>query len=80
MTEPSEDAVAFDRFLTGSTPEVAEIARALRVAVLPDPHGRIEGTGKRARHLKVRTVAETVAPWLEAAVAAQLAVRREPAE
>lgn len=121
MTDPSEDAVAFDRFLAASTPEVAASARALRQAILdampaavewfdpgngllafgttrtmrglmfaivphkahvnlqfvdgvdlPNPDGRLEGTGKRARHIKVRTVADAGAPWLKAAVAAQL--------
>ena len=125
MTEPSEDAVGFDRFLEGSTAEVADIARALRVAVLaafpgavewfdpsdgvlgfgsrrtirdlclaiaphkahvnlqlvdgvdlPNEHGRIEGTGKRARHVKVRTIAEVAAPWVVDAIYAQLAHRQ----
>jgi hypothetical protein len=124
MTDRSEDAVAFDRFLAASTPEVAAIAGALRQAVteampdavewfdpgdgllafgatrtmrdllfaiiphkahvnlqlvdgidLPNPDGRIEGTGKRARHVKVRSVADIDTPWLRAAVAAQLAYR-----
>jgi hypothetical protein len=34
MIDPSGDAVAFDRFLAASTPEVATVARALRRAVL----------------------------------------------
>jgi hypothetical protein len=121
MTHPSDDAVAFDRFLAASAPEVAAIAGALRQAVLeampaavewfdpgngllafgatrtmrelmfaiiphkahvnlqlvdgvdlPNPHGRIEGTGRRARHVKVRSVADTDAPWLRMAIAAQL--------
>ena len=125
MSPASEDAVAFDKFLGASTPEVAEIARALRLALLdafpdavewfdpgngllafgttrtmrdllfaiiphkahvnlqlvdgvdlPNPDGRIEGTGKRARHVKVRSVADTEAAWLNAAIAAQLAIRQ----
>ena len=128
MTQPTDDAVAFDRFLAWSTPEIADIARALRLTVLeafpdaiewfdpgngllaignrrtmrdlrfaiiphkahvnlqlvdgvdlPNPDGRIEGTGKRARHVKVRSVADTRASWLTAAIAAQLAVRARPA-
>jgi hypothetical protein len=120
----SEDAAAFDSFLDGSAPVVADTARALRQVVLdafPDavetfdradgllaigtgrsmrdfsfaiiPHrahvnlqladgatlpnldGRIEGTGKRVRHVKVRSVGDARAPWIRAAVAAQLAVR-----
>jgi hypothetical protein len=124
LTEPSEDAVAFDRFLAGSPPEVAAIARGLRLAVLeafpeavewfdpgngllafgsrramrdlyfaiiphkahvnlqlvdgvdlPNPDARIEGTGKRARHVRVRSLVDITSPWLSAAVAAQVAVR-----
>jgi hypothetical protein len=44
-------------------------------ADLPDPDGRIEGTGKRVRHVKVRTVEDASAPWLRAVVAAQVAHR-----
>ena len=124
MTEPSEDAVAFDRLLGACSPEVAASARALRAAILvampdavewfdpgngllafgatrtmrdlmfavvphtahvnlqlvdgvdlPNPHGRIEGTGKRARHVKVRSIAEATAPWVTEAIAAQVAFR-----
>jgi Domain of unknown function (DU1801) len=124
MTDPSDDAVLFDRFLAASTPEVAAIARALRQAVLdamptavewfdpgngllafgtsrtmrglmfavvphkahvnlqfvdgvdlPNPDGRLEGTGKRARHIKVHTVADAGASWLRAAIAAQIDYR-----
>jgi hypothetical protein len=42
---------------------------------LPNPYGRIEGTGKRARHVKVRSEAETGEPWLTEAIAAQVAFR-----
>jgi hypothetical protein len=124
VTEPTEDAVAFDRFLAASTPEVAAVARATRQAVLdalpgavewfdpgngllaigtarsmrdllfaiiphgahvnlqlfdgvdlPNPDGRIEGTGERARHVKLRTVDDAAAPWTQAAIAAQIAHR-----
>jgi hypothetical protein len=40
---------------------------------LPNPDGRIEGTGKRIRHIKVRSVDDARAPWLRAAIAAQVA-------
>jgi hypothetical protein len=43
---------------------------------LPNPDGRIEGTGKRVRHVKARSVEDARAPWLRAAVAAQVAYRR----
>jgi hypothetical protein len=125
LTEPAEDAVAFDRFLQVSAPEVAQTARALRVTILdafpgaiewfdpgngllafgskrqmrdlllaiiphkahvnlqlvdgvdlPNPHGKVEGTGKRARHVKVRSVEEVSAPWVVDAIVAQIAHRQ----
>ncbi len=42
---------------------------------LPDPAGRIEGTGKRIRHVKVRSVDDASAPWLREVVASQVAYR-----
>lgn len=44
-------------------------------ADLPNPDGRIEGTGKRVRHVKARSVEDARAPWVRAAIAAQLAYR-----
>ena len=44
-------------------------------ATLPNLDGRIEGTGTRVRHVKVRSVEDARAPWVRAAIAAQLAVR-----
>jgi hypothetical protein len=44
-------------------------------ADLQNPDGRIEGTGKRVRHVKVRSVEDARAPWVRAAIAAQLAYR-----
>jgi len=44
-------------------------------ADLPNPDGRIEGTGKRVRHVKVRSVEDARAPWVRSAIAAQLAHR-----
>ena len=44
-------------------------------AVLPDPDGLIEGTGKRIRHVKVRSVDAASAPALVLIVRAQLAAR-----
>ena len=43
---------------------------------LPNPDGRIEGTGKRVRHLKIRSVEDARAPWVRATIAAQVAYRR----
>jgi hypothetical protein len=44
-------------------------------ADLPNPVGRIEGAGKRVRHVKARSVEDARAPWMRAAIAAQLAYR-----
>jgi hypothetical protein len=44
-------------------------------ADLPNPDGRIEGTGKRVRHVKVRSVEDARAPWVRAAIADQLGYR-----
>ncbi len=41
---------------------------------LPNPDGLIEGTGKRVRHVKVRSVEAARSPALRAAVDAQIAV------
>jgi hypothetical protein len=40
---------------------------------LPNPHGVIEGTGKRIRHVKVRSVEAASSPALRAAIDAQIA-------
>jgi hypothetical protein len=42
---------------------------------LPNHDGRIEGTGKRIRHVKVRSVEDAGAPWLRTVIAAQVAHR-----
>jgi hypothetical protein len=42
---------------------------------LPNPHGRIEGTGKRIRHIKVRSVDDASSVQVLAAIRAQLAAR-----
>ena len=44
-------------------------------ATLPNPDGRIEGTGKRIRHVKVRTVEDARATWISTVIGAQLAAR-----
>lgn len=45
-------------------------------AVLPDPGGLLEGTGKKLRHVKLRSLAEAGRPGVRALVAAALAERR----
>jgi hypothetical protein len=44
-------------------------------ADLPDPDGLIEGSGKRIRHVKVRSVNQASSPGVVAAIRAQLAAR-----
>jgi hypothetical protein len=46
-------------------------------AALPDPHGLIEGTGKRIRHVKIRSVEAASSPPVVAIIDAQLAARPE---
>ena len=43
-------------------------------AELPNPDGRIEGIGKRIRHVKVRSADDARAPWLRAVIDAQIAL------
>ena len=44
-------------------------------ADLPDPAGIVEGTGKKVRHVKVRTLEEAAGPALLALIQAQLSIR-----
>lgn len=44
-------------------------------ADLANPDGRIEGSGKRIRHVKIRSVEDAGAPWLRAVIALQIAHR-----
>ena len=44
-------------------------------AELPDPDGRIEGTGKRIRHVKVRSVEDAQSAWLRTVIDTQIAFR-----
>ena len=44
---------------------------------LPNPDGRIEGTGKRIRHIKVRSAADAASAAVRAAIAAE--IERHPA-
>ena len=44
-------------------------------ALLPNPDGRIEGTGKKIRHIKVRTGDAARSGTVRAAITAQLGVR-----
>ena len=44
-------------------------------ADLPDPAGIVEGTGKKIRHVKVRTLQEAAGPALQALIQAQITIR-----
>jgi hypothetical protein len=46
-------------------------------ASLPDPEGLVEGTGKRIRHVKIRSVEEASSAPVVALIEAQLAIRPE---
>ena len=46
-------------------------------ADLPDPDGLIEGTGKRIRHVNIRSVEAASSPAVVAIIVAQLAARPE---
>ena len=46
-------------------------------AALPDPDGLIEGTGKRIRHVKIRSLEAASSPAVLAILRAQLAARPE---
>jgi len=43
---------------------------------LPDPKGKLEGTGKRMRHVKLRTAADAEDPAIAALLRAQVALLR----
>jgi hypothetical protein len=43
---------------------------------LPDPKGKLEGTGKRMRHVKLRTAADATDPAIAALLRAQVALLR----
>ena len=47
---------------------------------LPDPNGLIEGTGKRIRHVKVRSAEAAASPAIRAIVQAQIEPRRGAGE
>lgn len=44
-------------------------------AVLPDPDGLVEGTGKRIRHVRIRSIAMAASPAVRALIRQQLAAR-----
>ncbi len=46
-------------------------------ANLPDPDGLLEGTGKKLRHIKIRSLADADDPKLQPLIEAALAERKE---
>jgi hypothetical protein len=67
-------------FLVAIIPHPAHVNLQLADgADLPNPDGRIEGTGKRIRHVKVRSVDDARAAWVRTVVTDQLAYRDRPA-
>ena len=49
-------------------------------ALLPDPGGIVEGTGKRIRHVKCRSVADVDRPEVRALIEEQIKARPRPKE
>ncbi len=65
-------------FLFAIIPHKAHVNLQLADGVdLPDAEGRIEGTGKRIRHIKVRSVDDAGSNWVRRVVAAQVAHRAD---
>jgi hypothetical protein len=80
--DPADRLLAFGRggsrhqFWFAIIPHTAHVNLQLADgADLPNPDGRIEGTGKRIRHVKVQSVEEAAAPWLRAIIELQVAFR-----
>jgi len=44
---------------------------------LPDPHSLLEGTGKKLRHIKIRSLEDTKNPMIHALIEAALAERTQ---
>lgn len=72
-------SVRLSDFAVGVIPHTAHVNVQLADgALLPDPAGIIEGTGKRIRHVKCRTVEDVSRPALRETLEEQ-ASRRRPA-
>jgi hypothetical protein len=68
---------AMRAFLFAIIPHTAHVNLQLADgADLPNPDGLIEGTGKRIRHVKIRSVEAAGSPAVRAVIDAQLAQRR----
>jgi hypothetical protein len=68
-------AYGYDKTYKGSVCAIAPYQSHLNLmfskgATLPDPDGLLEGTGKRARHVKIRTADDITRPGVRALLAA----------
>ena len=95
MTELPDGVVRFDRadglLAFGTSSAMSDLLFALIPhsrwvnlqladgAVLPDPDGLIEGTGKRIRHVKIRSAELALSPAVREIVQAQIALRKNAA-
>jgi len=73
--------VRMSGFAVGLIPHTAHVNVQLADgALLPDPAGIVEGTGKRIRHVKCRSLDDVARPALRALIEEQAARRREAAQ
>ena len=73
--------VRMSGFAVGLIPHTAHVNVQLADgALLPDPAGIVEGTGKRIRHVKCRSLDDVARPALRALIEEQAALRREAAQ
>ncbi len=69
--------VRMSGFAVGLIPHTAHVNVQLADgALLPDPDGIVEGTGKRIRHVKCRSLDDVARPALRALIEAQAGSRR----
>ena len=73
--------VRMSGFAVGLIPHTAHVNVQLADgALLPDPTGIVEGTGKRIRHVKCRSLDDVARPALRALIEEQAARRRSAAQ
>lgn len=73
--------VRMSGFAVGLIPHTAHVNVQLADgALLPDPAVIVEGTGKRIRHVKCRSLDDVARPALRALLEEQAALRREAAQ
>ena len=73
--------VRMSGFAVGLIPHTAHVNVQLADgALLPDPTGIVEGTGKRIRHVKCRSLEDAARPALRALLEEEAARRREAAQ